>query len=178
MNDSSAAAPSAAPPPAAVAAPPSAAIAAIITALVVVALVPWFLIGGRFIDPLCLVGGVLVAWFWLNLEQAVLARAPHTLLGAIVGIGLAWLPLLLAARFGTAGLLIGLGAMIVAIFLDIIAVVPIAVNKSTMLFLTVAAAPIVQLRVDFPQLIASTLIGGLYFIAFTEVVKRVAARRG
>ena len=155
---------------------PSAVVALGITALVIIALLPWFLIGGRFIEPFSLFGGILAAWFWLNVEQAQRARAPHVIVGALVGLALSWLPLLLAAQMGTSGIIIALLAMVLAIFLDIIAAVPLAVNKSTMLFLTVAAAPVVQLHVNFPQLMASTVIGGLYFIAFTEAVKWVATR--
>ncbi len=163
---------------AAAAAPPvpSVGVAAGITLLVVIALVPWFLIGGRFIEPFSLFGGILAAWFWLNLESANPARIPHTLLGAVVGALLAWLPLLLMAQMGGTGLVIALLLMVVAIFLDIIALVPLAINKATMLFLTVAAAPVVQIHVNFPHFIASTVIGGLYFMAFTEVVKRAATR--
>lgn len=159
------------------AATPGAGVGAMITALVIVALVPWFLIGGRFLNIEVLVGGILLGWYWLNVESADAKRIPASIIGALVGIAIAWAALYLATRLGVPGLLIGLAIMIITIWLDIVGWLPLAVNKATMLFLTIAAAPIVQLHVDFPQLAISTLVGGLYFMAFTEAVKWAASHR-
>lgn len=161
----------------ATAATPGAGVGAMITTLVIVALLPWFLIGGRFLNIEVLVGGVLLGWYWLNVENADRSRIPASIIGALVGIAIAWAALYLATNHGVPGIFIGLGIMIVAIWLDIVGWLPLATNKATMLFLTIAAAPIVQLHVDFPQLAISTLVGGLYFMAFTEVVKWAATKR-
>lgn len=45
-----------------------------------------------------------------------------------------------------------------------------------MLFLTVAAAPLVQLKVDFAELALATVVGGLFFGLFIVSLQWLAAR--
>ncbi len=54
--------------------------------------------------------------------------------------------------------------------------VPFAINASTMLFLTVAAAPLIQLKVNWQELVLSTVVGGLFFGAVVTGITRLAAR--
>ncbi|MBK6721267.1 MAG: hypothetical protein IPG62_15705 [Sphingomonadales bacterium] len=53
----------------------------------------------------------------------------------------AWQSHWLAAQFGTQGLIASLIVIVVAVYLQIMNWVPIAINRSAMLFLTVLAAP-------------------------------------
>ena len=50
------------------------------------------------------------------------------------------------------------------------------VNTSTMLYVTIAAAPLVQLHVDWLELVISTVVGGLFFGLVVEGLQRLAAR--
>ena len=50
------------------------------------------------------------------------------------------------------------------------------VNAATMLYVTLAAAPLVQLHVNWIELVLSTVIGGLFFGGVVEGLKRLAAR--
>ena len=52
--------------------------------------------------------------------------------------------------------------LIVAIYLDIIQVMPLFMNASTMLFSIVAAAPLVQLKVNWVELCLATAGGGIF----------------
>ncbi|WP_374587908.1 hypothetical protein [Novosphingobium sp.] len=147
-----------------------------IVAVVVVAIVAWVVIGTALFTDLTLFGGFLLLWHWANLEQLEIRRMPATILGALVGIGLAWQVVYLTSTMGNTGLILGLLIMIAGIYLQVINVLPLLFNPTAMLFLTVAAAPLIQLKVDFAELAMATVVGGLFFGIFVEGLKRIAAR--
>ncbi len=147
-----------------------------IVAVVVVAIVAWVVIGTALFTDLTLFGGFLLLWHWANLEQLEIRRMPATILGALVGIGLAWQVVYLTSTMGNTGLILGLLIMIAGIYLQVINVLPLLFNPAAMLFLTVAAAPLIQLKVDFAELALATVVGGLFFGIFVEGLKRIAAR--
>lgn len=147
-----------------------------IVAVVVVAIVAWVVIGTALFTDLTLFGGFLLLWHWANLEQLEIRRMPATILGALVGIGLAWQVVYLTSTMGNTGLILGLLIMIAGIYLQVINVLPLLFNPAAMLFLTVAAAPLIQLKVDFAELAMATVVGGLFFGIFVEGLKRIAAR--
>ena len=147
-----------------------------IVAVVVVAIVAWVVIGTALFTDLTLFGGFLLLWHWANLEQLEIRRMPATILGALVGIGLAWQVVYLTSTMGNTGLILGLLIMIAGIYLQVINVLPLLFNPAAMLFLTVAAAPLIQLKVDFVELAMATVVGGLFFGIFVEGLKRIAAR--
>ncbi len=74
------------------------------------------------------------------------------------------------------GLLAGLALLIVAIYLDIIQILPLLFNASTMLFSIVAAAPLIQLRIDWVELCLATIGGGFFFGGFVAAVMWLATR--
>lgn len=147
-----------------------------IVAVVVVAIVGWVVIGTSLFTDLTLFGGFLLLWHWANLEQLEIRRMPATILGALVGIGLAWQVVYLTSTMGNTGLILGLLIMIAGIYLQVINALPLLFNPAAMLFLTVAAAPLIQLKVDFAELAMATVVGGLFFGIFVEGLKRIAAR--
>lgn len=156
--------------------PPSPLIGLGILLVVLIGLVIWTVIFNRFVSPLSLFGGYLMLWHWANVEQLSVHRLPAALIGALVGIGLAWFLLYAATTYGAAGLAVGLVLLVAAIYLDIVKAVPLAINASTMLYITVAAAPLVQLKVDWIELIITTIGGGLFFAGFVEGVKWLAGK--
>jgi hypothetical protein len=129
-------------------------------------------------SDLTLFGGFLLLWHWANLEQLEIKRMPATIAGALVGIALAWQVVYLTQQMGSTGTIIGLLVMIAAIYIQIINVLPLLFNAAAMLFLTVAAAPLIQLKVDFAELALSTVVAGLFFGALVEGLKRTAALFG
>lgn len=147
-----------------------------IIAVVVVAIAAWAVIGTALFSEATLFGGFLLLWHWANLEQLEIKRLPTTIAGALIGIALAWQVVYLTGFMGTNGLILGLLIMIVAIYLQIINAVPFLFNPATMLFLTVAAAPLVQLKVDFAELALATVVGGLFFVLFIVSLQWLAAR--
>ena len=147
-----------------------------IIAVVVVAIAAWAVIGTALFSEATLFGGFLLLWHWANLEQLEIKRLPTTIAGALIGIALAWQVVYLTGFMGTNGLILGLLIMIVAIYLQIINAVPFLFNPATMLFLTVAAAPLVQLKVDFAELALATVVGGLFFGLFIVSRQWLAGR--
>lgn len=147
-----------------------------IVAIVVVAIVAWVIIGMKLFSDATLFGGFLLLWHWANLEHLDIKRLPATIAGALVGIGLAWQVVNLSGVMGTNGLILGLLIMVAGIYLQIINVVPFLFNPAAMLFLTVAAAPLIQLKVDFVELALSTVVGGLFFGLFIVSLQLLAAR--
>ncbi len=144
--------------------------------VVVVGLVLWTILMLNLVTPLSLFGGYLMLWYWANVEQLSLRRLPAALLGALTGIGIAWILVYGPAVYGTAGLIAGLLLLVVALYLDTLKAVPLLFNAATMLYVTVAAAPLVQLKVDWIELILATIGGGLFFAGFVEAVKWIAAK--
>ncbi len=147
-----------------------------ILAVVTVAIIAWVAIGSTLFSDLTLFGGFLLLWHWANLEQLEIRRMPTTIAGALVGIALAWQVVYLSSVMGTNGLVLGLLIILGAIYLHVINVLPFLFNAAAMLFLTVAAAPLIQLKVDFAELACATVVGGLFFGIFVEGLKRIAAR--
>lgn len=164
-------------PPAVAVAPPPGPIAGLaILVIVLVLIVAWIVIGGMFLQPVSLFGGFLMLWYWSNNEQLQFKRLPAAIIGAVVGIGLGWFIVYGTVHFGTPGTLAAVLLLVLALYLDIIKAVPLVVNTSSMLYVTVAAAPLVQLNVIWPELVLSTVVGGVFFGLAVEGLQRLAAR--
>jgi len=147
-----------------------------IVAIVLVAVVAWVIIGTALFSDVSLFGAFLLLWHWANLEALEIKRLPATIAGALVGIALAWQVIYLTTIMGSNGTILGLLIMVAAIYLQVINVLPFLFNAAAMLFLTVAAAPLIQLKINFIELALATVVGGLFFGLFVEAIKRIAAR--
>lgn len=159
-----------------VAPPPGPLAALVILVIVVILIVAWIAIGLQVIADTSLVGGFMLLWYWAACEKLEITRLPAAIIGAVVGIALAWFLVWGATHYSTAGLIAAILAVLLALYLDIRKAVPLAVNTATTLFLTLAAAPLVQLHVNWGELVLSTVVGGLFFGGAVECVKRLAAR--
>lgn len=147
-----------------------------IVAIIVVAIVIWAVIGTALFSEVSLFGAFLLLWHWANLEALEIKRLPATIAGALVGIGLAWQVVYLTGIMGSNGTILGLLIIVLAIYLQIINVLPFLFNAAAMLFLTVAAAPLIQLKIDFAELAMATAVGGLLLGLLIEGIKRLAVR--
>ena len=164
-------------PPAAVVAPPPGPIAGLaILGIVLVLIIAWVVIGGLFLQPVSLFGGFLMLWYWANNEQLQFKRLPAAIIGAVVGIALGWFIVYGTVQFGTPGTIAAVLLLVLALYLDIIKAMPLVVNTSSMLYVTVAAAPLVQINVIWSELVLSTVVGGLFFGLAVEGLQRLAAR--
>jgi hypothetical protein len=150
--------------------PPSALAGLGVAAVVVTAIIAWVALGSTFLSEPSLFGGFLMLWYWAKVEHLSMSRLPATVLGALVGIGIAWVMFYSSSNYGPGGFAFGLFVLIVAIYLDIIEVFPMFVNASTMLLSIIAAAPLVQLKVNWVELCLATIGGGMFFGAFVAAV--------
>jgi hypothetical protein len=148
-----------------------------VTAVVISAIFAWVALGSTFLSEPSLFGGFMMLWYWGKVEHLSMSRLPATVLGALVGIGIAWVMFYCASNYGPAGFAFGLFVLIVAIYLDVIQVFPMFVNASTMLLSIVAAAPLVQLKVNWIELCLATSGGGIFFGAYVAAVMWIVGRR-
>jgi hypothetical protein len=156
--------------------PPSALAGLGVLAVLITGIVGWFALGGTFLSEASLFGGILVLWYWAKFEHLAMKRLPATITGALVGIGVAWAMFYGASSYGATGAALGLLLLIVAIYLDIIEIFPLFVNTSTMLFSIIAAAPLVQLKVNWVELLLAAAGGGLFFGAYVAAVMWIAGK--
>ena len=162
----------------AAAAPPGPVAGIVITVIAVVIIVAWILLGliVLHLQPTSLVGGFLLLYYWANNGQLDIKQLPAAIIGGLVGIFLSWFVVHAEVQWGSTGLALALALFVLALYLDVIKALPMVVNTSTMLYLTVAAAPLVQLHVDWQELVISTVVGGAFFGLLVEGLKRLAAR--
>ena len=149
-----------------------------VAAVVVVAIFAWVFVAGTFLSKPSLFGGFMMLWYWAKVEHLSMRRLPASVIGGLAGIGLAWAMYYCASRFGPVGFVAGLILLIIAIYLDIIEIFPTFVNASTMLYSIVAAAPLVQLKVNWVELLLAAAGGGVFFGAYVGAVMWLAARVG
>ena len=148
-----------------------------ITAIVIALIVAWIVIavGVLKMGEGTLVGAFMFLWYWANNEQLQFGRLLPAMLGSLVGIGIAWF-LFIGTAAGGALALASLGVLILALYLDVVKALPMLVNTATMLFVTLAAAPLIQLKVDWPELVESTVLGGLFFAGSVWALQALAAK--
>ncbi|MGB7655619.1 MAG: hypothetical protein WBL74_09060 [Novosphingobium sp.] len=150
----------------------------VITVIVLVILIGWIAVwqGALHRSDTTLVGAFMLLWYWANNEALDIKRLPTAIAGALVGVGIAWVLAQGVSGPNSTMLLAGLGLLILALYLDVIKAFPFAINASTMLFVTLAAAPLVQLHVNWTELVLSIAIGGLFFGGVIEGLKRLTAK--
>jgi hypothetical protein len=136
----------------------------------------WAGICGAFLSETSMVAGFMVLWYWAKVQHLDIVQLPATVLGGLVGIGLSWIMLLLVESHGGPGFAFGLLLLFIAIYLDMIAVMPLLFNASTMLFSLITAAPLIQLKVNWIELSLATIGGGVFFGAYVAGVMWLAAK--
>ena len=100
-----------------------------------------------------------------------------SLIGGLGGIGLAWFLLTIPAMHGTAGLALGLALLASVLLLFIRQQARLIVNNATMLFLTVATIPQIDVTNNALDFVASLLFGALYCGALVMLMKWMGNRR-
>ncbi len=149
----------------------------LILLLVVGSIIGWIVLGTMLFGLTSFFASFMFAWCWVNVEQGDFKQWPQCLIGAIVGIGLTWQSQFFAAQFGTPGLVTGLLIIIAAIYVQIMNWAPIALNRCTMLFVTVLAAPALLAKMDFVELLAAVSLGAVYFAAVIKLAVLYATRK-
>lgn len=121
----------------------------------------------------------LLLWHWATVEKNEFSRLPHSVIGALVGVALAWWSGFAVAHFGMPnGLVMGLVPIIVALFLVIMNWIPVAFNSSAMLFVTVLGAPALAKGANYVDLSIAVILGAAFFSAAVWLALQYVAWRG
>jgi hypothetical protein len=131
--------------------------------LVFAAVVAWIFICSKFF-PTTAYAGFLFLWYWATVEKAAFNRLPASLIGALVGAAMAWFIFFMTSTYGIPnGLILGVLPAAVSVFVVIMNWLPLAINGSTMLFLTVLGAPLLLPKTNYPEFGGSVIVGALFF---------------
>jgi hypothetical protein len=135
---------------------------AMLAAIVVIAVAGFILIGHALrLGPAY--AGLLFFWYWAAIDKARFGAMPAALIGSLGGTCTAWLLQIFAHQHNLVGLCAVLIFIVVAIFIQIAELMPIAINIPFMLFLTACGAPLLQERENFPAVLSAIVLSALYF---------------
>lgn len=140
----------------------------------------WVGIGGGILHLHSFFASFVFLWYWGVMDRMALARLPANLLGALVGVALAWQLAYLSAHYGTQGLAAGVAIIAVAVFIQFMNWAPFAVNLCGMLFLAILTAPQFMGHPDFIDVGETIVAGALYAAVLVFVgtgVMNIMAKR-
>jgi hypothetical protein len=145
--------------------------------LVIGAAVGWLVIGTKALGITSFFASFLFLWYWAAVEQADFKQWPQCVIGALVGVGLAWQSAYLPTHFGNGGMIAGIAVLLIAIYVQIMNWVPIAINRAAMLFLTVMAAPALLKQLDVAETTMAIVGGAIFFAGVVKLAFLYAARK-
>ncbi|HJT41588.1 MAG TPA: hypothetical protein VJ762_14760 [Sphingobium sp.] len=132
-------------------------LAVVVVAATYIALATWIGIKDYWV-------GFLLLTQWTVVDGGKLGQLPRTVAGALSGMVLALIPVLLSAQIGsTPALAIMLALMLIAIFLFITMRATYVVNAATMIFLTVLTVPEIAPNTTPAALFAGFALGLVFF---------------
>jgi hypothetical protein len=120
--------------------------------------------------------GFLLLFHWAGVRHSAPAQFLPSLFGALAGTGLAWL-LAIAPPLGMPLYVVAIALICVALFVDMVRWMPMVINTSFMLFLTIGTALPVAEKGNFPDIFAALLLGAAYFGGIILGLGWLASRR-
>jgi hypothetical protein len=120
--------------------------------------------------------GFVFLLYWGAIEQMKFEKLPNCVVGALLGLALAYGLQALPASMGSVGWALFGCAILASVYCLIMGWWPIAVNNSTMLFLTVSTIPAVQVGTAFPKLFPALGIGVAYFAGLGWIIQVLMQR--
>ena len=134
----------------------------VLAAIVIVVVVGFILLAGALrIAPAY--AGLLFFWYWAAIQDAKPRAMPSSLLGALLGVGTAALLQAAVGSHQPISIVAVLILIVVAIAVDVMRLLPFAINACFMLFLTIASAPLIQGHENFAVVVESILLSAVYF---------------
>lgn len=121
--------------------------------------------------------GFLFLLYWAGIEHMAFDRLAACVVGALIGLVMAWLLFALPGWLGKAGSFVFLGLILVLIYCQVMAWLPVAVNMMTMLFLTAGTIPAVQSGADFAHAFVALGLAFVYFIGLAWIASLVKNRK-
>jgi hypothetical protein len=136
---------------------------ALVITIIAVVLIVGFVVIGAALHVVPVYAGFLLLWYWTSVTHSDLRALAPAVVGGLTGAALSYL-LQTGAAAGSLSLILGaLGLMVVALFLVIAGRLPLFCNASTMLYVTVFNAEVIQKGEDFRQVIVATVLGMIWF---------------
>lgn len=129
----------------------------------IVALIAGYIGIGAALGLVPLYGGFLLLWYFGAIDALDTGLLPAVALGAAGGTLTAWLLQFGLATWGAAGTLPGLAVIVMAVFLQLLGKLPIVINRAFMLYLTVMAAPLLQMHERFDRVLLAIAVATVYF---------------
>ncbi|HEY4546597.1 MAG TPA: hypothetical protein VIG90_09260 [Pedomonas sp.] len=150
--------------------------AALITAAVLVVVA--ILIGiYMLLDITPLFAGFLFALYWAGIKHTDFKEFAPALVGGLGGLALAAGLHHLPQLYGNAGLAAALVVVVLAIYAQIRNSVPLLVNASFMLYLTVGTIPAVGAQEDYPGMAFALIVGAAYCGGLVWLMGRLAGAK-
>ena len=129
----------------------------------VVVLIIGFLALGAAFGLVPLYAGFLLLWYFGSIDVLEMHALPALAVGAVCGTLTAWLLQYGVGAWGPTGALPAVGVIVVAVFLQLRGLLPIAINRAYMLYVTVLAAPFLQQNESFERVLMVVALATLYF---------------
>ena len=107
--------------------------------------------------------------YWAGIQHTSLEQWPSSVLGATVGLLMAYLLQQSSVWFGPYGIAIFSGLILVLVYCHLMSWLSIAVNMCTMLFLAVGTIPLIQAGFDFTGALVALFAGVVYFTGFVLI---------
>jgi hypothetical protein len=133
----------------------------------------WVYLGGRVLHLQSFYASFVFAWYWGIVDKAAFSRLPSSILASLLGVAVSWQLSYFSARYGTAGLGIGIGVIAVLLYMQIMHWAAYVITPATMLFLAVFTAPQLLGKIDSVDAGATIVAGALYMAGVIYVLKRV-----
>ena len=120
--------------------------------------------------------GILLLFYWFAVKGGAPGELAAAFVGALGGIGNAALLVVPGVDPGLSALL-GLLALIVALYCLLAGFVPLLFNQAYMLLVTVAAIPLILTEGRFVGMAASVILSAVYFGGLVWLLRLIGARR-
>lgn len=124
--------------------------------------------------------GSLFLLYWAGIQHQQGSEFAPSLIGGLIGIGLAWLLLSGSALWGTAGAVAGFAVLVVALFFYLRGEAHLLINNGSMLFLLVATIPELQVGTNAGAMAVALIIGAGWIGVISYIaalVRKTMARR-
>jgi hypothetical protein len=143
--------------------------------IAVVILVAGFLALARFAGVTSIFPGSVFALLWGAVYRSSFKELPQVIAGSLFGLALGYIYQVAPLYLPKYGMAIALVAIIFAVYCLIVGWLPIVINSSAMLFLTLGTIPEVQARENFGEMALSVLLAVVYLGGLAYLLARAQA---
>jgi hypothetical protein len=147
---------------------------ALVITVVAVVLIAGFIVIGTLLHVVPLYAGFLLLWYWTSVTHSDFRALMPAVAGGVFGTSLSWLLQTGTAMGNVPLIVLSLVLMTIALFLLVAGRLPLLCNASTMLYITVFNAPVIQKGEDFSGVIAATLLALVWFGLCLAALGRLA----